>query len=127
MASYANRHKIPLQHHSHRIARRAGAGFVSGYDPVFPLSAALLVDEGDLAVVGGFDFLPRAGGALAPLDRVGGDGTAVNGRFPVEEDPSVALIRGIGTRSKTPWKRLLFPPGRALFPPLRILIEPADA
>jgi len=42
-ACYADRHKIPLQHHRHRVARGAVAGFVDGGDAVFPVFATLLI------------------------------------------------------------------------------------
>lgn len=79
---------IILQHHHHSIARFAFAGLVDGADAVLQFGAAGLIDERGLGVDGDGDFLPGAGGALAPLDLVGGGFAAVTRGF---EQPDRAI------------------------------------
>ncbi|MCX5771357.1 MAG: hypothetical protein NTZ09_13975, partial [Candidatus Hydrogenedentes bacterium] len=80
-------------HRGDGIARRASASFVERDYTIFPVFAALLVVGCGFGFGGDGDERRIACGPFVVFNFVGSDRGAVDGFFPVEEDPALENSR----------------------------------
>jgi len=74
------------------IARRTFAGFVDCYSAIFEFFALGLVNQSCFCLDCRCDILPRTIGTIPTLNLIRDNPSGVNGLFPIEKYPALALL-----------------------------------